>query len=306
MSPLISTITYHSPTQGYGFAGGGSSGPPGESQGSPITSAAEAATWATNTGGNQLAWVRDSSLNSGQPYEVYTEYADGIAWVMAAHWYGSDTATSNSGSNRPRWQVTKNPGGGYANDWGPGTNVFNETNTPASTSSARLRPWFETVSNKARFKFSGMDAGSVIRYNLNDNQTWGNRMTDETDYFSNGSGVILGTKKGDAVGSQATGYATVGIKATDGESTGATSNDVSMIVFAENSRWSNQFTDLGGIGWKRSNVSGNWPGSASFDTSNNSGGSPTSRYGVLHENSNNGTMRNRPTARVTLLVSLFE
>ena len=74
-----------------------------------------------------------------------------------------------------------------------------------------------------------------------------------------------------------------------------------MIFFDD----SNDFGNTNGVGWKRSNVTGNWGSNMTFDTSNDDNNADSNKYGVVAENSSNGAMKNRSAAAICCLVNAF-
>ena len=128
-----------------------------------------------------------------------------------------------------------------------------------------------------------------------------------TDYFQNTAAAIVAGQRVDnglVSGFDSTVDSTwsqIRIGITDGESVTAGSNDVFMIFFDTD----NAFNNTNGVGWKRSNVTGNWGSGMTFDTTNDSTGANSNQFGIVAENSDNGNMRNRNAAAICCLVNAF-
>ena len=299
-------------------AAGGVAGPPGESENSPIETIADATDWNTNTGGDTLAWIKKSGINGGAALQVYCQLSNGYLWGAAARYVGSDSTASNASGGKYRWSSCKNPNDGD-NDWGQATHTFNPQFVKFSGSgSARTRLWFEAQGNRTRLLLSGLEYTNPIEYSMTDSNTWGTRMQGETDYYRNDQGITTGDRLGtyhSNTGTPANDWKAIGRQVSDGEGTGATSNDVGMIILCEEDKWSgNDWTAMNLIGWKRSGVSGQWPrrGDNTADPTfwaiddiangTNVGGDG---MGVLAENCDNGNVKNSSDGKIVLMVNLF-
>lgn len=299
--------------------GGLPGGPIGEAEGNPITNYTEAAAWNTATGGDQLAWISKSGINGGAALQVYCQVSNGYLWGAAARFAGGDNTASNASGGRYRWCSCKNPSAGD-NDWGQATHTFNPQFVKfTGNESARTRLWFEAQGNRTRLLITGCDYNNPIEYSMGDSNTWGTRMQGESDYYRNDQGVTTGDRLGtyhSNTGTPTEDWRTIGRQVSDGEGTGVTSNDVSMIVICEQQRWdNNDWTNMNCIGWKRSGVSGQWPmhggngsGDPAFITTDNvaqGNNVPGDGMAVIAENCNNGDMRNQPDGEIVLMVNLF-
>ena len=286
----------------------------------PIENDTHAASWNASSGGEGFPWVKISGINSGNAFRVYSKYADGKLYCMAGRWCGGDNNATNAGSGKIRWECNKNPNdnsSGNQNDWGSLTHVFNadvdysiSSNKTSTTKSARTLLWNHTCS-RTLWTFSGVDQSADLLWDMSASESMATRMKTRgpnsgTDYFRNDSG---GIQHGERVDSGLrSGYSAVDstwsqirIGITDGESVTAGSNDVFMIFFDTD----NAFNNTNGVGWKRSNVTGNWGSSLTFDTSDNDTGAPSNYYGVVAENSDNGVMKNRANGIICCLVNAF-
>ena len=297
---------------------GGAGGAPGESSSQPITDYASASEWNSNTGGDQLAWIQKSGINSGNPLQVYCQVSNGYLWGAAARFAGGDSTATNASGGKYRWCSCKNPNNGD-NDWGQATHTFNATFSKFNgNESARTRLWFEAQGNRTRLLLSGVDYGNPIEYSMTDSNTWGTRMQGETDYYRNDEGGTSGDRLGtyhSNTGTPAEDWKAIGRQISDGESTNATSNDVGMIVIGDESTWSsNDFNAVNLIGYKRSGVSGQWPRHSNgsqdptFITEDNIANGTTiggDGFGVIAENCDNGVIKNQPDGEIVLMVNLF-
>ena len=172
------------------------------SEGNPITSDADMLAWTqTQTGGKEggVVYIKESTVNSGNPYQVYCEYKNSKCQAMAAVWASSDATASNwsgNSSNYQRWIIVNNPNDN-SNDWGTGTHTFNDNydfyGYSGNDKSARSRIWFELAKNNSYFKFIGHDQNNDLFYTMRSTKAWGVRMKDPSDggdgsnnYFNNG------------------------------------------------------------------------------------------------------------------------
>ena len=286
----------------------------------PIENDTHASSWNASSGGEGFPWVKISGINSGNAFRVYSKYADGKLYCMAGRWCGSDNNATNAGSGKIRWECNKNPNdnsSGNQNDWGSLTHVFNDdvdyslaANKTSTTKSARTLLWNHTCS-RTLWTFSGVDQSADLLWDMSASESMATRMKTRgpnsgTDYFRNGSGgvqhgsrVDSGLRSGySAVDSS---WSNIRIGITDGEDVNAGSNDVFMIRFDASNDWAND----NGVGWKRSNVSGNWGSNMTFDTSNDNNPAASNKYGVVAENCDNGSMKNRANGIICCLVNAF-
>ena len=319
-------LYYNTSEDLYKFYNGSSWSPintpdPGTVSSAAIENDTQAASWASTTTGNEgYPWVKISGVNSGSPFQVYSKYADSKLYCMAGRWCGSDNNATNAGSGKIRWECNKNPNdnsSGNQNDWGSLTHVFNETvdysissNKTSTSKSARTLLWNHTC-NRTLWTFSGVEQSADLLWDMSASESMATRMKTRgpnsgTDYFRNGSGgvqygsrVDSGLRSGySAVDSS---WSNIRIGITDGEDVNAGSNDVFMIRFDASDDWAND----NGVGWKRSNVTGNWGSSLSFDTSNDNNNAASNTYGVVAENCDNGAMKNRANGIICCLVNAF-
>jgi len=306
---------------------------PGESQSTAIESDTQAALWASKNSNPGYPWVKISGIDggngSGNAFQIFSEYTDSKLFCLAGRFAGGDNAASNSGANKIRWSVCRNPNltsSGNQNDWGSGTHVFNNTldfstgsDATDAGKSARTALWNHSTS-KTLFKFLNLDqsgSGDLV-YNMSNTESWSTRMKTRgygggTDYGQNdtavrtgsvlASSVSQGTKEGSNMNNIYAGT-------TDGESASAGSNDVFMIMFDADAGFSG--TDSTGMGWKRSGFDSQWPRvdgnggtTPTFDTSNNNSDSGNNYYGVVAQNSSNGDMRNVSNGIITMLVEVY-
>jgi len=268
-----------------GITGSGGEAPIG-TQDNPITDDATGASWAASLAGSTVsgvAYVQKSGLNSGNPYQVYCAYVSSKLWVMAGVFAGADGTNGPSGFYR--WCPCKSPTNSTNNDWGTATHVFNDTydytSYTGNNKSARSRAWAELATNRSRFLFYNQSQTSPLIYSFNsgsgggENASWGTRMKTLSDYFRNGTTDGIGTS--DLVGTvpsgtlQDTRWSRLGLGASDGEATNANSHDVVMIIAQgntsnnTNTTWGNSGQNHTGLGVKRSQVSGDYPTSFTFN-----------------------------------------
>ena len=306
---------------GAGRAGiiGGSGGAVFGTQDNPITTDAEGALWAATTTGNSgPAYVQKAGLNGGNPYEVYCVYSSNKLWVMAGVFAGNDSTNGPSGFFR--WCPCKNPNTANSNDWGSSNHTFNDnydfTSYNQNNRSARSRAWFELATDKSRFYFFNQAQTSPLIYTFASNSpggasaSWATRMKTVTDYFKNSGTLQISAN--DIVKSvpsgtlQDTRWSRLGLGATDAEATNVNTNDVVMIVAqgttsnTTNTDWGNSGQNHAGLGVKRSQVSGEFPGNFTF---NGTGGD--SKAGViLNPGSYNGTITFDTDGYITIYQAL--
>ena len=181
----------------------------------------------------------------------------------------------------------------------------------ANNLSARTILWNKNRSSTL-WTFHGVDQTSDLLFNMGVDESWSVCMqsrgpSNGTDYFQNTAGGVVAGQRVDnglVSGFDSTVDSTwsqIRIGISDGEDVNAGSNDVFMIFFDND----NGFSNTNGVGWKRSNVTGNWGSSLTFDTTNDSNGAPSNYYGVVAENSDNGNMRNRSNGIICCLVNAF-
>jgi len=307
---------------------------PGESSSTAIETDAQGQLWSSSNANPGYPWVKISGVDggngSGAAFQVYSEYTDSKLFCLAARFAGGDNNASNSGANKIRWSVCRNPNltsSGNQNDWGSGTHVFNNTldfstgaDATSTNKSARTALWNHSTS-KTLFKFANLDqtgSGDLV-YTMSNTESWSTRMktrgqSSGTDYGRNGAGsvqtgsviastVSQGTKEGNNMNNIYAGT-------SDGENSDAGSNDVIMIMFDQDNNFTG--TDSTGMGWKRSGFDSQWPRvdgnggtTPTFDTSNNNSDSGGNHYGVVCQNSSNGDMRNVSNGVITMLVEVF-
>jgi len=323
-------------TAKHAFVSGGKIG----SKDNPIRSDADMLAWTQiQTGGKigGVVYIQESTVNSGNPYQVYCEYKNSKCQAMAAVWASSDATASNwsgNSSNYQRWIIVNNPNDN-SNDWGTGTHTFNDNydfyGYSGNDKSARSRIWFELAKNNSYFKFIGHDQNNDLFYTMRSTKAWGVRMKDPSDggdgsnnYFNNGgspavrvfNSSITSNVVADGGGTavfQNTRWKNLGLGVTDGENTNVNSNDVIMIV--ANSRGNagadgtigvgsdgfgvdNGYT---GIGGKRSQVSGNFPASYTWN-----GTSSDSKAGnILDPDNHNGNITFDTDAAILMFVAPF-
>ena len=288
-------------------------------QDNPITTDAEGALWGASTGTNSgPAYVQKAGLNGGNPYEVYCVYNSNKLWVMAGVFAGNDSTNGPSGFYR--WAPCQNPNTSNSNDWGTSTHTFNDnydfTSYNQPDRSARSRAWAELATNKSRFYFFNQAQSGALIYTFSSNSpgganaSWGTRMKTVTDYFQNGG--TLQITANDIVKSEPSGTLTdtrwsrLGLGATDAEATNANTNDIVMLVAqgttsnGTSTDWNDSGQNSAGLGVKRSQVSGEFPGNFTF---NGTGGD--SKAGViLAPGSYNGTISFDTDGYITIYQAL--
>lgn len=330
-------------TAKHAFVSGGKIG----SKDNPIRSDADMLAWTqTQTGGKigGVVYIQESTVNSGNPYQVYCEYKNSKCQAMAAVWASKDATASNwsgNSSNYQRWIIVNNPNDA-SNDWGTGTHTFNDNydfwGYATNDKSARSRIWFELAKNNSYFKFIGHDQNNDLFYTMRSTKAWGVRMKDPNDggdgsdnYFNNGGSEsptvrvftesITSNVVADGGGTavfQNTRWKNLGLGVTDGEGTSANSNDVIMLV--ANSR-GNAGADgtIGvgsdgfgvndgytGIGGKRSQVSGNFPASYTWNANTGNTSQADSIAGnILDPANHNGNIQFDTDAAILMFVAPF-
>ena len=292
------------------------------SEGNPITDDTTGAAWAatTTSGSSGVAYVQKAGLNGGNPYEVYCVYTSSKLWVMAGVFAGNDPTNGPSGFFR--WCPCKNPNTNNSNDWGTSTHTFNDnydfTGYNQANRSARSRAWAELATNKSRFYFFNQAQTSALIYTFGStsaggaNASWGTRMKTVTDYFRNG-GAANAHGANDIVKSvpsgtlQDTRWGRLGLGASDAEATTANTNDVVMISAQANSdgtttntNWDSSDQKKSGLGVKRSQVSGEFPGNFTF----NGTGSDSKAGVILTPGSYNGTITFDTDGYITIYQAL--
>ena len=316
-------------TAKHAFVSGGKIG----SKDNPIRSDADMLAWTqTQTGGKigGVVYIQESTVNSGNPYEVYCEYKNSKCQAMAAVWASKDATASNwsgNSSNYQRWIVVNDPNG--LGDWGQATHTFNDNydfyGYAANDKSARSRIWFELAKNNSYFKFINHSQNNDLFYTMRSTKTWGVRMKDPSDggdgsnnYFNNGgspavkvaNSTITSNVVADGGGTatfQNGRWKNLGLGVTDGEATTANSNDVIMIV--ANSQGTIGVGDSGftvndgytGVGGKRSQVSGNFPASYTW----NGTGGDSIAGNILDPANHNGNIQFDTDAAILMFVAPF-
>ena len=317
-------------TAKHAFASGGIIG----SKDNPIKSDADMLSWTqTQTGGKVggVVYIRESTVNGGAAYQVYCEYKNSKCQALAAVWASKDATASNwsgNSSNYQRWIIVNNPNDN-SNDWGTGTHTFNDNydfwGYAANDKSARTRIWFELAKNNSYFKFIGHDQNNDLFYTMRSTKAWGVRMKDPSDggdgsnnYFNNDgspkvkvfNSTITSNVVADGGGTavfQNSRWKNLGLGVTDGEATTANSNDVILIV--ANSQGTIGVGDGGfglnngytGIGGKRSQVSGNFPGSYTW----NGTGGDSKAGNILDPDNHNGNITFDTDAAILMFVAPF-
>ena len=322
-------------TAKHAFSGGGTIG----TYESPIKSDADMLLWTQHqTGGKAggVVYIQESTVNSGEPYEVYCEYKNSKCQAMAAVWASKDATASNfsgNSNNYQRWIIVNNPNDA-SNDWGTGTHTFNDTydfwGYAANDKSARSRIWFELGKNNSYFKFIGHNQNNDLFYTMRNSKVWGLRMKGSGDggdgsnnYFNNGgspavrvfNSSITSNVVADGGGTavfQNTRWKNLGLGVTDGEATNANSNDVIMLV--ANSQGDIGVGDSGfgvsdgytGIGGKRSQVSGNFPHSYTWNANTGNTNTSDSIAGnILDPANHNGNIQFDTDAAILMFVAPF-
>ena len=294
----------------------------------PIQSDADMLEWKDAQSGGRIGgpvWIKESSINSGNAYEVYCEYKNSKCQALAAVFASSDSNTSPDGG-KERWITVKNPA--TSGDWGTATHTFNDNfdfyNYSANDKSARTRIWFELGKNKSYFKFINHSQNDDLFYTMINSKVWGTRMKGSgdggdgsSDYFDNGGSVgikgsstIITGVTGDGGGTanfQSSKWKNLGLGVTDAEATSATSNDVIMIFANSTGTIASGQTDYGaadawtGIGAKRSQASGNFAHSYNWNSTN-----PESIAGnILDDSNHNGNIQFDTDAAILMFVPPF-
>jgi len=302
----------------------------GDSSDAPIENDSQAIAWGALNKGKGLAWVKVSGFDGGRgtgvAFLVYSEVVGGKLYCMAARFAGGDQSESPADNgSRTKWMCCKNPNSTSSNeisDWGLGTHTFNEFfdygNEADVQKSARTRLWNKNNS-KTLFTFHDVDQTTQqdrLVYTMANTEAWSTRMrtrgpSSGTDYWQNGTTVTNGSVLSNTVefGQKVdSSYNNIYAGVTDGEANDASTNDVCMIWFDNDT----QFNDGLGLGWKRSGCDPQWPRSGgnggvspTFDKTNDTADSGGDHYGIVCMNSDNGNMKNRASGIVTLLVNVF-
>jgi len=315
-------------TAKHAFSGGGTIG----TYESPIKSDADMLLWTQHqTGGKAggVVYIQESTVNSGEPYEVYCEYKNSKCQAMAAVWASSDSTASNfSGNtgNYQRWICVNNPNG--LGDWGQATHTFNDTydfwGYASNDKSARSRIWFELAKNNSYFKFIGHDQNNDLFYTMRTTKAWGLRMKGSTnggdgttDYFNTDGGVqfanssIISAVTADGGGTavfQNSRWKNLGLGVSDGEPATNGTQDVIMIVAnstgtigSGSSDWSGLNNGFTGIGGKRSQNSGQFPSNYAWN-----GTTPDNKAGnILDPGNHNGNIAFDTDAAILMFVAPF-
>ena len=314
------------------------------SEDNPIQSDADMLAWTNTQSGGKVGgvvFIKESTVNGGNPYEVYCEYKNSKCQALAAVWASKDATASNfsgNSNNYQRWIIVNDPNG--QGDWGQATHTYNDNydfwGYSNNDKSARTRIWFELAKDNSYFKFIDHDQNDDLFYTMRSTKAWGLRMKDPSNggdgtnnYFNNGGSPavrvftesITSNVVADGGGTatfQNTRWKNLGLGVTDGEATNANSNDVIMIV--ANSRGnagadgtigvgsdgfgvSDGYT---GIGGKRSQVSGNFP--ASYTWNANTGNTNTSDSiagNILDPANHNGNIQFDTDAAILMFVAPF-
>jgi len=302
----------------------------GDSSDAPIENDTQGRAWGALNKGKGLAWVKvsgfDGGRGTGNAFLVYSEFVDGRLYCMAARFAGNDSSESPADNGgRTKWMCCKNPnltGSNEVSDWGSGTHTFNEHfdygNEADINKSARTLCWNKTHS-RSLFTFHDVDqTGQQDRlvYDMANTEAWSTRIktrgpSSGTDYWQNGATLTSGSILSEVVewGQKVdASYNKIYAGVSDAEANDAGSNDVAMIWIDNGS----DFNDGLGLGWKRSGADSQWPRifgaggtTPTFDQSNDTSGAPENYYGIVCQNSDNGNMRNRKTAVITILVNIF-
>ena len=317
-------------TAKHAFVSGGKIG----SKDNPIRSDADMLAWTQIQTGGKIGgavYIQESTVNSGNPYQVYCEYKNSKCQAMAAVWASSDATASNwsgNSSNYQRWIIVNNPNDA-SNDWGTGTHTFNDNydfwGYANNDKSARSRIWFELAKNNCYMKFINHSQNNDLFYTMRSTKAWGVRMKDPSDggdgsnnYFNNGGSpavIVANSTITSNVVADGGGTATfqngrwknLGLGVSDGEATTANSNDVIMLV--ANSQGDIGVGDSGfgvndgytGIGGKRSQVSGNFPASYTW----NGTSSDSIAGNILDPGNHNGNIVFDTDAAILMFVAPF-
>lgn len=303
------------------------------SEDNPITSDADMLAWKNAQSGGRIGgpvWIKESSVNSGNAYEVYCEYKNSKCQALAAVFASKDSNTSPSGG-KERWITVKDPN--QSGDWGQGTHTFNDNfdfyGYSTNDKSARTRIWFELAKNKTYLKFIGHDQNDDLFYTMTTTKAWGLRMKGSgnggdgsNDYFANGAGgevirtatIITGVTAdgGGTAVFQNSRWKNLGLGASDGEATDANSNDVIMIFANSTGSIASGSTSYGGadqwtgIGAKRSQVSGNFAASYTWNSNTGGTGQADSIAGnILDPGNHNGNIQFDTDAAILMFVPPF-
>ena len=304
------------------------------SETNPITSDADMLEWKNAQSGGRIGgpvWIKESSVNSGNAYEVYCEYKNSKCQALAAVFASSDSTISNGQGGKERWLAVKDPNGD--GDWGQGTHTFNDNfdfyGYSTNDKSARTRIWFELAKNKTYLKFIGHSQNDDLFYTMTTTKAWGLRMKGSgnggdgsNDYFANGAGgevirtasIITGVTAdgGGTAVFQNSRWKNLGLGASDGEATDANSNDVIMIFANSTGSIGSGSTSYGGadqwtgIGAKRSQVSGNFAAVYTWNSNTGGTGQADSIAGnILDPGNHNGNIQFDLDAAILMFVPPF-
>ena len=301
------------------------------SESNPITSDADMLAWTqTQTGGKEggVVYIQESTVNSGNPYQVYCEYKNSKCQAMAAVWASSDATASNfsgNSSNYQRWIVVNDPNG--LGDWGQATHTFNDTydfwGYASNNKSARSRIWFELGKSNSYFKFIAHAQNNDLFYTMRNSKAWGLRMKgsgnggDGTNsYFNNDGGAQAATNSitsnvvadgGGTAVFQESKWKNLGLGVTDGEAASANTQDVIMLVANSTGTIGSGEGGFGtadaytGIGGKRSQNNGQFP--ASYTWNGTSGDSKAGN--ILDPTNHNGNITFDTDAAILMFVAPF-
>ncbi len=294
----------------------------------PITSDSDMLDWKNAQSGGRIGgpvWIKESTVNSGNAYEVYCEYKNSKCQALAAVFASSDSNTSPSGG-KERWITVKNPN--QPGDWGQATHTFNDNfdyfGYSANDKSARTRIWFELGKNKTYLKFINHAQNDDLFYTMINSKAWGLRMKGSgnggdgtADYFDNGgssgvkgsSTIITGVTAdgGGTANFQSSKWKNLGLGVTDGEAASANSNDVIMIFANSTGTIASGTTDWSaqnawtGIGAKRSQASGNFAHSYTW----NGTGAESIAGNILDDSNHNGNIAFDTNAAILMFVPPF-
>ena len=315
-------------TAKHAFSGGGTVG----TYESPIKSDADMLLWTQHQTGGKIGgvvYIQESTVNGGEPYEVYCEYKNSKCQAMAAVWASSDATASNfagNSSNYQRWICVNDPNG--LGDWGQATHTFNDNydfyGYASNDKSARSRIWFELGKNNSYFKFIAHSQNNDLFYTMRNSKAWGLRMKGSgnggdgtNNYFNSDGGVqfanssIINAVTADGGGTavfQNSRWKNLGLGVSDGEPASNNSQDVVMIVAnstgtigSGSSDWSGLSDGFTGIGAKRSQSGGQFPASYTW----NGTGAESKAGNILDPGNHNGNIQFDTDAAILMFVAPF-
>lgn len=302
-------------------------------QTNPIESDADMLEWKNAQSGGRIGgpvWIKESTVNSGNAYEVYCEYKNSKCQALAAVFASKDSNTSPSGG-KERWVAVKDPN--QPGDWGQATHTFNDNfdfyGYATNDKSARTRIWFELAKNKTYLKFIGHNQNDDLFYTMTTTKAWGLRMKGSgnggdgsNDYFANGAGTSIIRTASIITGVTADGGGTavfqnsrwknLGLGATDGEGSDADTNDVIMIFANSTGTIGSGSTNYSGtdewtgIGAKRSKASGNFAHDYTWNSNTGDGGQAEKIAGnILDQGNHNGNIQFDTDAAILMFVPPF-